>query len=66
MEKTALTVKEACTHLGITKSSLYRARERGEIDLRKLGGRTIVLKADLEALLGSLPIAQRGPARQRT
>lgn len=63
MEKTALTVKEACSHLGMTKSSLYRARERGEISLRKLGGRTVILKADIEAWIGSLPVAERRPSR---
>lgn len=53
----ALSVKDARKLLGgISHATFYRHVQRG-LNVRKLGGRTVVLKQDLEAYLNSLPDA---------
>ncbi|MBN8182022.1 helix-turn-helix domain-containing protein [Roseibium aggregatum] len=45
--------------LGISVPSVYRMFYRGDLISRKIGGRTVVLRKDLEAYLDALP-AHRG------
>ena len=50
----SLSVREAAAALGISRPTLYRLIGRGELTPFKLGSRTLILRADLEALVGRL------------
>lgn len=50
-----LNVREACELLGLGRSSFYRAIREGRLPAKKLGKRTLVLRADLERFLAGLP-----------
>lgn len=47
----ALSVHEAAALLRVSRTQLYRLIGSGDVAIRKLGGRTIVLGSSLERLL---------------
>ena len=48
----AFGVEDACVYLGgIHRSSLYRLVRDDKLRLRKIGGRSVFLREDLDALL---------------
>ena len=51
MENRYLSVAEAIKYLGISRSGLYERIADGTIVARKLGRRTLLAKADLDAAL---------------
>jgi excisionase family DNA binding protein len=51
----AHTVDAACHAIGIGRSSLYELISKGEIDARRVAGRTVVLDASLRAFLENAP-----------
>jgi len=55
----ALTIPEAVKVSGLPRSSLYEAMKRG-LPARKSGRRTLIMVADLQAYLSSLPAYQAG------
>ncbi len=55
----ALSVREACEHIGIGRTSFYKLLKGGKITAHKCGRRTIVLPSELEQALKSLPRAGR-------
>lgn len=55
------TVPEAAELLGISRTTAYECVRRGEIPSLTLGRRIVITRAQLEHLLGSLPV-QRDPA----
>jgi predicted DNA-binding transcriptional regulator AlpA len=57
MTKIAVTIPEAVALSGIGRTSLYGVFKSGAIKPRKLGKRTLVLVADLERYIASLPVA---------
>lgn len=56
----ALTVPQAVEASGQPRSGLYEAMRRGDLVARKAGRRTLIMVADLEAYLASLPTYQAG------
>jgi excisionase family DNA binding protein len=56
-EKLAYTIPEACAAAGIGKSKMYEEIAAKRLRARKLGHRTLILKADLAAWLEALPEA---------
>ena len=60
MRKIAVTLAEATALSGNGRSSLYRLFNEGKLTPRKAGKRTLILVADLEELLQSLPTARHG------
>jgi excisionase family DNA binding protein len=58
MEKLAYTVKEAIRATGIPKSTLYEEISAGRLASRKMPGKTLLLRADLERFLEALPVGQ--------
>jgi excisionase family DNA binding protein len=46
----AYRVKDACTILGISKSSLYRLAKNGKIKLVRIGGRTLLPDFEVDRL----------------
>lgn len=51
----ALTISDAVAYSGIGRSSLYKLFSEGKIVPRKVGKRTLILKAELDAFVNSLP-----------
>ena len=47
-----ISTREAAELLTVARSTIYRMIERGELRSVKVGGRTVILKSDLAALLG--------------
>ncbi|ACU50159.1 phage excisionase [Brucella microti CCM 4915] len=56
-QKVAFTVNEFCEIYGISRSLTYTELRAGRLTARKIGRRTIILKTDADAWLGSLPSA---------
>jgi excisionase family DNA binding protein len=55
----ALSVEEACKLCRLGRTTFYKLIKGGKITAHKCGRRTIVLWAELEQALKSLPIAGR-------
>lgn len=51
------TVPEALAALRIGRTNLYKIAKRGEIDLRKVGGRTLVTAESLTRFAEQAPAA---------
>lgn len=58
-------IDDACRALGIKRSFLYELIGRGEIRAKKLGRRTIILRAELERFVNDQPDAQIGIGADR-
>lgn len=54
--KRGLTIAEAATYVGLHRTTIYRLARNGKLKIRKIGGRSILLREDLDALLESAPI----------
>lgn len=50
-EKIAYTVPEALAAIGIGRTNLYKLAAQGKLDLRKVGGRTLVTAASIHRLI---------------
>lgn len=48
----AYTVEEARTASGIGRTTLYEAAKAGRLRMTKVGGRTLILREDLQRFLG--------------
>lgn len=57
----ALTIADAVDASGISRSELYLAMREGKLSAKKSGRRTLIMLADLEAYLNSLPVYRPGP-----
>jgi excisionase family DNA binding protein len=55
-----MTIPEAVKATGISRTSIYEALKRGDLSARKAGRRTLILFADLQAYLASLPAYRAG------
>ncbi len=53
-QKIALSLDEATTYSNIGKTRLYQAINDGALKARKLGRKTLILRADLEDFLSNL------------
>lgn len=60
LKKVAFTLKEAASASGISRSLLYLAISRGDLQARKYGARTLILNSDLRQFLSSLPRLANG------
>lgn len=49
--KRGLTIDEAATYCGVHRATIYRVVRDGKLTIRKIAGRSIILKDDLDALL---------------
>ena len=56
--KLAFSVAEAAVHADVCRDNIYGAIRDGALCARKAGRRTLILRVDLEAYLGSLPRLQ--------
>lgn len=48
----ALTVNEACAYMSLSRSTIYNLAKAGKLPIRKVAGRSLILRQDLLALLG--------------
>lgn len=55
MEPVAYSVSDVLKLIGISRTKFYALVGTGEIKVRKVGNRTIILARDLDAWLESLP-----------
>ena len=62
-QREGLSVSEACRVAGIGRTKIYEAISDGRLKARKLGKRTLVLRADLRAFLSSLPVVRADASR---
>lgn len=59
-EQRTMTVQMAADDVGVHRNSIYNAARRGDIQLRKMGRRTFILRDDWDAYLRSLPVVRLG------
>ncbi|WP_082559200.1 helix-turn-helix domain-containing protein [Methylobacterium sp. Leaf94] len=57
----AYRVPEAARMIGISASTMWAMIARAEIPAKKIGGSTVVLRRDLEALVEAAPSARPRP-----
>jgi excisionase family DNA binding protein len=55
IQKLAYQIPEACEAAGVCRSKLYQLIKSGQLPVRKLGKRTLILASDLKALVEGLP-----------
>ena len=55
MTKEAISVAEFCSSYDVCRDTFYNEIRRGRLRVRKLGKRTLILKADAQAWADSLP-----------
>ncbi len=55
MEQLALTVAEACAVARVGRTALYQAISSGALVARKRGRKTLLLPADLQTWIATLP-----------
>lgn len=51
-----LSIDDACLVAGIGRTKIYEAISEGRLRARKLGKRTLILRADLSSFLDNLPM----------
>jgi excisionase family DNA binding protein len=49
----ARRVKDACSTLGISRSTIYKLASAGKLRLIKIGGRTLVSESEIDRLASS-------------
>lgn len=54
-DKLSLSIPEAVALTGLSRTTIYRAIGERRLVARKNGGRTVILRCDLEAFLSALP-----------
>jgi excisionase family DNA binding protein len=57
LEKLAYRVDEAAQVTGLSKATLYRLVERGELHTIKVGARTLIRRAEIEGYFDRLAAA---------
>lgn len=63
-QRPVLLVDEVLEILPIDRSTLYRLFQSGKLTCRKLGGRTVVVRSELDQFLADLPPAEIGINRR--
>lgn len=53
----SMSIRDACSAVGIGRSTLYGLINSGKLEARALGGRTVIPAESLERLVASLPAA---------
>lgn len=61
MQKLTVTVQQARQLTGLSRTTLYKLFSQGKLTPRKVGKRTLILTAELEKFVNSLPAGGRKP-----
>lgn len=56
-ENRALTIIDAARYLGIHRTTIYRLAHSGQLSIRKIGGRAVLLRDELDRYLNNLPVS---------
>ncbi|MGV3580088.1 helix-turn-helix domain-containing protein [Brevundimonas sp.] len=48
----ALTINEACEYASLSRSTIYNLAKAGKLPIRKVAGRSLILRQDLLTLFG--------------
>ena len=54
-ERRTYTVDETAAVLGVHRSTVYEYLKAGQLDARKLGRRTLIMRASLDKFIDNLP-----------
>ena len=57
VEPLADTVRNTCTRLGIGRTRLYEEIAANRLEARKVGRRTLILRASQDSWIADLPVA---------
>lgn len=60
MDQLAVTLREASRITGLSRSTLYKLFNQGKLTPRKVGKRTLILTAELDKFVNSLPARRAG------
>jgi excisionase family DNA binding protein len=66
MERLAYSVKEVLELVGIGRTKLYDLIKARELPARKIGSKTVILAADLDAWVRSLPVINSVDEEERS
>lgn len=47
-----LTIPEACRYMRVSRSTIYNLAKAGKLPIRKVVGRSLILRSDIHSLLG--------------
>ncbi|WP_409514541.1 MULTISPECIES: helix-turn-helix domain-containing protein [Brevundimonas] len=47
-----LTIPEACRYMRVSRSTIYNLAKAGKLPIRKIVGRSLILRSDIHRLLG--------------
>ena len=61
-DQLAYTIPQAVEASAVSRTEIYRAAKRGELEFRKRGKRTLILADELIRWVQSLPTAQAAKA----
>jgi predicted DNA-binding transcriptional regulator AlpA len=61
-----VSVNDALTMSGMSRSSLYRRLGEGQLEGRKLGSRTMLVADSLRAFIDSAPVVTIKPPKAKT
>jgi excisionase family DNA binding protein len=53
----ALRINDAATYCGLSRATIYNLARRGELKIIRVAGRSLILRADLEAYMNSFRAA---------
>ena len=47
-----MTINEACVYMRVSRSTIYNLAKAGKLPIRKVVGRSLILRSDIHSLLG--------------
>jgi len=47
-----MTIPEACEYTRLSRSTIYNLAKEGKLPIRKVAGRSLILRSDIHVLLG--------------
>ncbi|WP_181700535.1 helix-turn-helix transcriptional regulator [Chthonobacter albigriseus] len=55
-EAFALRINDAASFIGVSRWKIYDLAKENKLSIRKVGGRSVILRADLERLVSGGPL----------
>jgi predicted DNA-binding transcriptional regulator AlpA len=63
--RTSYSIRDFCTACGLCRATFYNLVARGQLTPVKAGGRTLILRAEMDRWLASLPSFRSGRGATR-
>jgi len=51
-DRLTLTINETCAYMRVSRSTIYNLAKAGKLPIRKVAGRSLILRSDILTLLG--------------